>query len=79
RYRWLVSQIDGCLDYDVQQSVLDEALTVCKQNLLNQGARFVREAAGNIKDPLVLSSDIHPDQLAHLFVTYNLDSIEHVF
>ncbi|KAJ2695105.1 Golgi transport complex subunit 3 [Coemansia sp. RSA 1285] len=79
RYRWLVSQIDGCLDYDVQQSVLDEALTVCKQNLLNQGARFVREAAGSIKDPLVLSSDIHPDQLAHLFVTYNLDSIEHVF
>ncbi|KAJ2402865.1 Golgi transport complex subunit 3 [Coemansia sp. RSA 2559] len=76
-YRWLVAQIDGCIDFDVQQSVLDEALTACKQNLLNQGARFVREAAGSSSQ--LSPEDIHADQLAHLFVTYNLSSIEHVF
>ncbi|KAJ2214373.1 Golgi transport complex subunit 3 [Coemansia sp. RSA 1813] len=79
-YRWLVSQIDGCIDFDVQQSVLDEALTACKQNLLNQGARFVREASSkDSQSPTPANDDIHADQLAHLFVTYNLNSIEHVF
>ncbi|KAJ2548209.1 Golgi transport complex subunit 3 [Coemansia sp. RSA 1933] len=85
-YRWLVGQIDGCIDYDVQQSLLDEALAACKLNLLNQGARFVRDASASIgsdTSPTVQTArgddGIHADQLAHLFVTYNLNSIEHAF
>ncbi|KAJ1990756.1 Golgi transport complex subunit 3 [Coemansia umbellata] len=85
-YRWLVSQVDGCLDYEVQRGVVEEALAACKQNLLNQGARFVREASIKSKDSgnrgakqKDSASSVHAEQQAHLFVTYNLNSVEHVF
>ncbi|PIA17571.1 hypothetical protein COEREDRAFT_101637 [Coemansia reversa NRRL 1564] len=68
-YHWLVSLIDGCLDTEVQAGIVEEALTACKQNLLNQGARFVREnvinsggSKKNTKDPLTTEAE----QQAHL-------------
>ncbi|KAI8319998.1 hypothetical protein GQ54DRAFT_313057, partial [Martensiomyces pterosporus] len=80
-YRWLVSQIDGCLDYEVQSDVVEEAQAACKQNLLNQGARFVRDLtikAGNSREKRSLA-EADAEHLAHLFVTYNLSRIEHTF
>ncbi|KAJ1955839.1 hypothetical protein GGI12_005464 [Dipsacomyces acuminosporus] len=79
-YRWFVAQVDGCLDYEVQSDVVEEAQAACKQNLLSQGARFVRDltmkaSSSKAKSPL---SEADAEHLAHLFVTNNLRRIEHV-
>ncbi|KAJ2612681.1 hypothetical protein H4S08_002593 [Coemansia sp. RSA 1365] len=80
-YHWLVSLIDGCLDTEVQAGIVEEALTACKQNLLNQGARFVREnvissggSKKNTKDPLTAEAE----QQAHLFIVFNAPQRDHV-
>ncbi|KAJ2806808.1 Golgi transport complex subunit 3 [Coemansia guatemalensis] len=78
-YHWLVSLIDGCLDTEVQAGIVEEALTACKQNLLNQGARFVREnitsskgASGSKKDTKdALTAGADAEQQAHLFTVIN--------
>ncbi|KAJ2078321.1 Golgi transport complex subunit 3 [Coemansia sp. RSA 988] len=77
-YHWLVSLIEGCLDAEVQAGIVEEALTACKQNLLNQGARFVREniinssgggSKKNTKDSL--KAEAEAEQQAHLFAVLN--------
>ncbi|KAJ1728189.1 Golgi transport complex subunit 3 [Coemansia biformis] len=68
--RWLVAQIDGCLAPSVQAGIAEEAQMACKQNLLSQGARHVRE-----KGAAVAGADA--EQLAHLLVTVSLDLLAH--
>ncbi|KAJ2705928.1 Golgi transport complex subunit 3 [Coemansia sp. IMI 203386] len=69
--RWLIAQIDGCLDYEVQIGLTEEAQAACKQNLLGHAARFVRDAGS--KNSL---SEADAEQQAHLFVTFNLTKID---
>lgn len=68
-YRWLAALVESCVDEQVYRGLAEEALAGCKQNLLSQAARHVREVA----------SSQHPDrsaeQLAHLFVTFSLSSV----
>ncbi|KAJ2792145.1 Golgi transport complex subunit 3 [Coemansia linderi] len=73
--RWLIAQIDGCLDYEVQSGVVDEARTACKQNLLGTGARFVRDSSIKSENPI---TDAESELMAHLFATHNLAAIEGV-
>ncbi|KAJ2160783.1 Golgi transport complex subunit 3 [Coemansia sp. RSA 552] len=76
-YHWLVAQISGCLDHEVEAGIAEEALAACKQNLLGQGARFVRHNAvdGAIKTGNAQQNEAIAEQLAHLFVRYNLADI----
>ncbi|KAJ2098940.1 Golgi transport complex subunit 3 [Coemansia sp. S100] len=72
--RWLIAQIDGCLDYEVQSGVVDEARTAGKQNLLSTGARFVRDSSIKSDSP---TTEADAELMAHLFATHNLATIEH--
>ncbi|KAJ2814241.1 Golgi transport complex subunit 3 [Coemansia furcata] len=71
--RWLIAQIDGCLDYEVQSGVVDEARTAAKQNLLSTGARFVRDSSIKAESP---TTEKDAELMAHLFATHNLAAIE---
>ncbi|KAJ2891344.1 Golgi transport complex subunit 3 [Coemansia aciculifera] len=72
--RWLVAQIDGCLDYEVQCGLVDEARTACKQNLLSIGARFVRDSSIKSEENPITEADA--ELIAHLFATHNLAAID---
>ncbi|KAJ2871984.1 Golgi transport complex subunit 3 [Coemansia aciculifera] len=72
--RWLIAQIDGCLDYEVQSGVVDEARTASKQNLLSIGARFVRDSSIKSDNPI---TEADAELMAHLFATHNLVAIEY--
>ncbi|KAJ2834994.1 Golgi transport complex subunit 3 [Coemansia erecta] len=60
RLRWLVAQISGCVDTEVQHGLTDEALSACKQSIATHGARTVRDS---------VRGDADAEQLAHQFVT----------
>ncbi|KAJ2744307.1 Golgi transport complex subunit 3 [Coemansia sp. BCRC 34301] len=65
--RWLVAQIDGCVDYEVQCGLADEARAASKQNLLSIGARFVRDSSIKSENPL---TEADAELIAHLFATF---------
>ncbi|KAJ2359298.1 Golgi transport complex subunit 3 [Coemansia erecta] len=67
RLRWLVSQISGCVDVEVQRGLMDEALAACKQSVNAHGARAVRDH---------LRGDAEAEQLAHWFVTTTMAAAE---
>ncbi|KAJ1869798.1 Golgi transport complex subunit 3 [Coemansia sp. RSA 990] len=69
RLRWLVAQIGGCLDGQVQQGIAHEALAACKQNIVAQGARALRDSA---------RGDPDAERLAHVFVAATQNSAEQV-
>ncbi|KAJ2448608.1 Golgi transport complex subunit 3 [Coemansia sp. RSA 2336] len=69
RLRWLAAQIGGCLDEQVQQGIVHEALAACKQNIVAQGARALRDCA---------KGDPDAERLAHLFVTAMQNQAEQV-
>ncbi|KAJ1719232.1 Golgi transport complex subunit 3 [Coemansia erecta] len=75
--RWLAALVDGCLDPDVQLGIGDEARAACRQNLLAHAARAVRDAPPppSPKDAAPAAPEYNPENLAHLFVTYNLARI----